>query len=111
MPRQKLQSDPSLQMDASRQCAHNFLSILTTRQPNKQGPSSSTVRQKFVGSYVIETSPDPVTPTTWTNRTVPTKSSITIGGLTSGSRCWFHVAAVNPAGQSGWSDPATKIVP
>src|SRR5438034_11659418 len=37
-------------MDASRQCAHNFPSILTTRQPNKQGPSSSTVRQKFVGN-------------------------------------------------------------
>ena len=24
---------------------------------------------------------------------------------------WFRVAAVNAAGQSGWSDPATKIVP
>ena len=37
-------------MDTSRQCAHNFLSILTTRQPNKQGVSPSTVRQKFVGN-------------------------------------------------------------
>src|SRR5438067_7050721 len=50
MPRQKFQSDPSRQVDARNRSARNFLSILTTRQPNKQGPSSSTVCQKFVGN-------------------------------------------------------------
>lgn len=62
-------------------------------------------------SYVIETSSDPPTGTSWKHLGVSTKSSFTVTGLVSGSRIWFRVAAVNPAGQSNWSDPATKIVP
>lgn len=62
-------------------------------------------------SYVLEKSGDPVTPTSWTHAGVCTKSALTISGLTSGTRYWFRVAAVNANGQSGWSDPATKIAP
>jgi len=62
-------------------------------------------------SYAVETSPDPPTATSWTHSGVSTKSTFTATALQSGSRTWFRVAAVNPAGQSGWSDPATKIVP
>ena len=62
-------------------------------------------------SYVIETSPDPPTATSWKHAAVSTKSSSTITDLAPGSRLWFRVAAINPAGRSGWSDPATKIVP
>ncbi len=62
-------------------------------------------------SYVIEKSPDPPTPTSWTHAGVATKSRATISGLTSGTRYWFRVAAVNSNGQSGWSDPAVKIAP
>ena len=38
-----------------------------------------------------------------------TKLKFTMRGLPSGKRFWFHVAAVNSAGQSGWIDPSTKI--
>lgn len=62
-------------------------------------------------SYVIEKSLDPPTPTSWTHAGVSTKSRTTVSGLTSGTRYWFRVAAVNANGQSGWSDPATKIAP
>jgi hypothetical protein len=62
-------------------------------------------------SYVIETSEDPPTPTSWKHGGVSTKSKFTIEGLQSGKRYWIRVAAVNSAGQSGWSDPATKIAP
>jgi hypothetical protein len=62
-------------------------------------------------SYVIEISPDPVTPTSWTHLGLSTKSTFTATDLQSGSRVWFRVAAVNANGQSPWSDPATKIVP
>lgn len=62
-------------------------------------------------SYVIEISPDPPTATSWTHATVSSKSSATLSGLTSGTRYWFRVAAVTSAGQTGWSDPATKIAP
>ncbi len=62
-------------------------------------------------SYVIETSEDPPQPAAWKHAGVSTKSRFTIKGLPSGKRCWIRVAAINSAGQSGWSDPATKIAP
>lgn len=62
-------------------------------------------------TYEIQTSPDPITATSWQHRSTVTKSSATIGGLPSGTRCWFRVRAVGSAGSGPWSDPATKIVP
>ena len=62
-------------------------------------------------SYVIQQSADPPTGTSWTHDSTSTKSSTTVDGLLSGTRYWFRVAAVGAAGQSGWSDPATKIAP
>jgi hypothetical protein len=62
-------------------------------------------------THVIEKSPDPPTATSWTHAGVSIKSEMTISGLTSGARYWFRVAAVGTSGQSGWSDPATKIAP
>ena len=59
-------------------------------------------------SYAIQQSPDP--PGTWTQAAISTKSKHSIQSLTSGDKCWFRVAAVGSAGQSGWSDPATRIV-
>ena len=62
-------------------------------------------------TYEIELSPDPVTGTSWSSRPSVTKSKALVTGLTSGSRQWARVRAVNAAGQGAWSDPATKIVP
>lgn len=62
-------------------------------------------------SYVIEKSSDPPTATSWSHAAVSTRSKTTIEGLTSGTRYWFRVAAINQHGQSGWSDPAMKIAP
>ena len=64
---------------------------------------------KGAKSYVVERSLDPPTATSWVHAAVSLKSSITINGLTSGTRYWFRVAAVMTGGQSGWSDPTTKI--
>lgn len=66
---------------------------------------------KGAKSYEIQRSPDPPTSTSWQHAAVSAKSSATISGLTSGTRYWFRVAAITSAGQSGWSDPATKIAP
>lgn len=62
-------------------------------------------------SYVIEKSPDPPTATSWGHGGVSTKSRTTVNGLTAGTRYWFRVAAVGTGGQSGWSDPATRMAP
>lgn len=62
-------------------------------------------------SYLIQQSADPNLATGWGHAGTSTKSSITISSLTSGTRHWFRVCAVGASGQSGWSDPATKIAP
>ena len=62
-------------------------------------------------SYLIQTNEDPTVATGWQHTGVSTKSKYTIKGLQSGKRYWMRVAAVNSVGQSGWSDPATKIAP
>lgn len=63
------------------------------------------------GSYVVERSADPPTATSWQMIKTFKPSKGTISGLTSGTKNWFRVAAVGTAGQSPWSDPATKIAP
>jgi len=62
-------------------------------------------------SYLVQKSLDPNNAASWTQAGTATKSSTTIDGLTSGTRYWFRVSAVGAQGQSGWSDPATKIAP
>jgi hypothetical protein len=62
-------------------------------------------------SYIIQISLDPPTPTSWQQALVVAVSHATLQGLISGTRYWVRVAAVNANGQSGWSDPATKIAP
>ena len=62
-------------------------------------------------SYVIETSPDPITSTSWKNFGSVTASKAVVEGLTSGTRCWIRVRAIGSAGPAPWSDPATRIVP
>jgi hypothetical protein len=55
-------------------------------------------------AYVIQQSLDGNT--NWTESGNSTKSNIAIGGLVSGSRAFFRVAAIGPKGQSPWSSPA-----
>ena len=62
-------------------------------------------------SYTIQMSPDPPTAEGWTKAAIATASARTIENLTSGKRFWFRVAAIGALGQSGWSEPATKIAP
>lgn len=47
----------------------------------------------------------------WNTHVMPTTSSLTLTGLTSGQRVWVRVRGVGVKGTGGWSDPATKIVP
>ena len=62
-------------------------------------------------SYTIQMSADPPTPESWTQAAIATASTRTIENLASGKRFWFRVAAIGAMGQSGWSEPATKIAP
>jgi hypothetical protein len=62
-------------------------------------------------SYLIQQSTDPTNAAGWAQAGTSTKSGTTISGLTSGTRYWFRVCAVGTLGQSGWSNPDTKIAP
>ena len=62
-------------------------------------------------SYVIESSTDPATITSWEHAGIATSATKTISNLKSGTRFWFRVAAVGAGGQSGWSEQATKVAP
>ena len=62
-------------------------------------------------SYIIQTSPDPPGAESWSHAETTTVANKTIQKLTSGKKYWFRVAAIGSLGQSGWSEPATKIAP
>jgi len=64
-----------------------------------------------VKSFEAQVSPDPFTLTSFVTADTVTKSSTTLTGLTSGSRVWVRVRAINSAGKGAWSDPAVKVVP
>jgi hypothetical protein len=67
---------------------------------------------KGANSYEVQTSVDPVSPTSWQPKLTAGKSSATINGLTSGARIWVRVRGVGANNSLGvWSDPAVKTVP
>ena len=62
-------------------------------------------------SFEVQSSPDPMTSTSFVTRDTLTNSKTTLTGFTSGARIWVRVRAINSAGKGAWSDPAVKIVP
>jgi len=69
-------------------------------------------RVRGASSFEIQTSVDPITPTSWAFKQSASKSSATISGLTSGAKLWVRVRAIGAGNTPGpWSDPATKVVP
>ncbi len=64
-----------------------------------------------VKSYDIQTSPEPITGTSWTSKPSVTKSKAVLMGLPSGTRVNVRVRAVGSGGTGAWSDPSVKTVP
>jgi len=63
-------------------------------------------------SYELQTSPDPITETSWVHALVTTRSSVTLPGLPRGTVRWVRVRAVGSGSGAGpWSDPACCMVP
>ena len=62
--------------------------------------------------YELQTSPDPVTGTSWAFAETSSGSKTSLTGLPSGSKVWVRVRALGPKKiKSPWSDPAVKRVP
>jgi hypothetical protein len=81
-------------------------------QGNNDGEIIGTwSRVKGARSYSIELSTDIKQATSWSHITTVTKSKCTIKKLTSGTRIWIRVVAINAAGKGAYSGPAPKTVP
>lgn len=61
-------------------------------------------------SFLIQCSPDPITPTSWTQVMATTKTRVEVPGAEPGKLCWFRVAGVNALGQGPWSAVAPRPV-
>ena len=62
-------------------------------------------------SYELQTSVDPVTPSSWAFKQTSSRSSAELNSFTSGAKIWVRVRAIGAAGAGPWSDPAAKTVP
>lgn len=67
--------------------------------------------KRGLSNYLVEMTDDPTGVTGWHIISTPTKSSMTVTGLTSGKRYWFRVTANGAAGQGPASEAATKVAP
>jgi hypothetical protein len=85
---------------------------LSTTAGDREGEISLTWKKvENSRSYIIQISPDPPTADSWGHAETVTLASKTIQNLTSGKKYWFRVAAIGSLGQSGWSEPATRVAP
>jgi hypothetical protein len=73
-----------------------------------QGLQSGSVQVNSPGggkSYVWQYTVDPIVNANWLVAATTTQSDFIINGLTPGTKYWFRVALVTPAGQQPWSTP------
>jgi len=57
--------------------------------------------------YLVQGSPDPITPTSWQMPQIAMKPACDTNGATAGQKYWYRVAAFNAAGQGPWC-PVTE---
>jgi hypothetical protein len=62
-------------------------------------------------SWIVQTSPDPMLPTSWVQADVVSEPKIRLTGLTSGQKRWVRVRGVNRLGHGPWSDPVCRMIP
>lgn len=74
----------------------------------EQGVQSGSVDVSSPGggkSYIWGYTPEPIVAANWLVAATTTQSSFTINGLTPGTKYWFRVALITPAGQQPACNP------
>ncbi len=67
--------------------------------------------QKQADSWIVQSSPDPITPTSWVQENVVSEAKALLTDLTSGEKRWARVRGVNRLGHGPWSDPVCRMIP
>lgn len=84
---------------------------LTVRLNGSPGHSLVSWEAEAVADgYLLQGSPDPVTPTSWQTPVTSTKTKIDANGASPGEKYWYRVAAFNSGGQGPWSQAACRPV-
>jgi hypothetical protein len=60
--------------------------------------------------FLVQGSPDPITPTSWAPPIIVTKTRYTANGAIAGQKYWYRVAPFNGGEQGPWSEPASRPV-
>lgn len=83
------------------------------RAETNQKPGHTTVScDPLYGavSYLVQKTTDPNAEEGWETIATPTKATCDTNGVTPGSKVWYRMAGVNPAGQGPWSLPVERPV-
>jgi hypothetical protein len=76
-------------------------------------PGYSKISWKAVAGaegYLVQGSPDPITPTSWEQPFISKKTKCEGNGASPGQKYWYRIAAFNSAGQGPWSQVAERPV-
>lgn len=60
--------------------------------------------------YLLQGSPDPTDPTSWTMPVVKMKTKTDANGASPGQKYWYRLAPFNAAGQGPWTEPVCRPV-
>ncbi len=88
-----------------------IIGLMTSVGDDEDAMGGKWQRDPFAGSYEVQVSPDPVTPTSWAHAMTVTRPRAKLTGLPSGQKRWIRVRAVNDLGPGSWSDPSGRMVP
>jgi hypothetical protein len=61
-------------------------------------------------SYEVQSSPDPITATSWVHAVSVAISKVSLTGLPGMAKRWVRVRSVRGGEQGPWSDPACAVV-
>lgn len=86
------------------------MNLVLTHGDHDGAVDASWNRDRSARSYEVQTSPDPMSATSWVPNQIAPRSSCTLGDLTSGSRTWVRVRAIGAGAPGEWSDPAVIVV-
>ena len=88
------------------------LNLVVTADDNDGALDAAWDPVRGAGSYEVQVSVDPVSPTSWAFKEVSNKSTVVLNNFTSGAKMWARVRAIGADNNKGpWSDPAVKTVP